>query len=155
MSQRTCRCGCGRSLGNRNAHARYTITCALRVKQEREQGGDVPTRQCRCGCGQPLQGRHGNARYATENCRLRVAIGQTERRRKAYEGYKPIVEHDPCSYCGRRAEFWKDHIGIDHIEPIAQGGLDHWSNLTGCCKYCNSSKRVDSLLIFLLRVAAW
>lgn len=41
----------------------------------------------------------------------------------------------PCFYCGS-----KDDIQIDHVVPIARGGLHSIGNLAPACKSCNSSK---------------
>jgi len=53
------------------------------------------------------------------------------------------LRRDPCSYCGGESE------AIDHIEPRAGGGTNHWSNLTAACDSCNGSKSDKPLLIFL------
>lgn len=45
-----------------------------------------------------------------------------------------------CAYCGKPKP-----LTIDHILPIAKGGLDKIENILGCCSSCNSSKN-DSLL---------
>jgi len=63
-----------------------------------------------------------------------------------------IVRRDPCAYCGATEEFWKPgEVGADHIVPIVTGGELDWTNLTGSCRDCNSSKGSLSLLSFLLR----
>jgi 5-methylcytosine-specific restriction endonuclease McrA len=59
--------------------------------------------------------------------------------------YAAILFRDPCSYCGAPS------TSIDHIVPIAAGGGNGWPNLTGACGPCNSSKRHQPLLRFLLR----
>lgn len=50
---------------------------------------------------------------------------------------------DPCSYCGSR------QTGIDHIDPIVNGGGAEWDNLTACCRSCNASKGKRGILLFL------
>lgn len=59
--------------------------------------------------------------------------------------YDAILRADPCSYCGASMEH------VDHIDAVAEGGRNHWANLTAACRHCNRSKSVDSLLSFLLR----
>lgn len=59
--------------------------------------------------------------------------------------YAKIVNADPCSYCSG--------IGgtIDHIIPISDGGENIWTNYTGACRSCNSSKNNTPLLQYMLR----
>jgi 5-methylcytosine-specific restriction endonuclease McrA len=63
-------------------------------------------------------------------------------------GYIQTVRKDPCSYCGASAGTW------DHIVALSKGGASDWTNATGACVRCNSSKQNDGLLSFLLRVPA-
>lgn len=58
--------------------------------------------------------------------------------------YIEIVRGDPCSYCGG------DGGSMDHIDPVNSGGDHHWSNMTGACQSCNSSKRErEDLLVWM------
>lgn len=59
-------------------------------------------------------------------------------------GYLEALFEDPCAYCGSRKD-----IGLDHLEPQVDGGADHWTNLTACCRRCNGRKHANSLLIAL------
>lgn len=61
--------------------------------------------------------------------------------------YVEIIAADPCVYCGAPAE------SIDHIVPVARGGSGEWQNLAPACLSCNSSKRDEDLLAFLLRTS--
>lgn len=54
-----------------------------------------------------------------------------------------------CMYCACKAT-----LTIDHIEPIARGGLHDPDNVVPACKSCNSSKNDTPLLIWLARRAA-
>jgi 5-methylcytosine-specific restriction endonuclease McrA len=54
-----------------------------------------------------------------------------------------ILYYDPCVYCGGPGGC------VDHIEPRANGGQDHWTNLTSSCRPCNSRKNAKPLLVFL------
>lgn len=58
--------------------------------------------------------------------------------------YALILRGDPCAYCGGPMEH------IDHITPIARGGVGTWDNLTAACSSCNQSKHTRTLLDFLL-----
>ncbi|MDE2106793.1 MAG: HNH endonuclease [Patescibacteria group bacterium] len=75
---------------------------------------------------------------------------QTFRRRFRYDDqcveYAAILMTDLCCYCGRRP------CGeIDHIDPIARGGINGWNNLTSACRLCNGSKNATPLLLWLAR----
>lgn len=55
-----------------------------------------------------------------------------------------------CQICGRHIDFDCDsnsdyYPSIDHIIPIAKGGLHQWDNVQLACRYCNSLKR-DNLV---------
>jgi HNH endonuclease len=43
-----------------------------------------------------------------------------------------------CQFCGRRFE--GDKLTIDHLIPIARGGLDEPTNYVACCEPCNQQK---------------
>jgi len=60
--------------------------------------------------------------------------------------YAALIAHDPCAYCGEPGGT------IDHIEPLVNGGANHWSNLTGACFSCNARKQRRPLLAALLDI---
>lgn len=60
--------------------------------------------------------------------------------------YVQLISLDPCVYCGAESE------AIDHIVPVAKFGDGGWENLAPACTSCNSSKRDEDLLSFMLRV---
>lgn len=50
-----------------------------------------------------------------------------------------------CQLCGKHINFdcnsnSKDYPSIDHIKPIAKGGLHSWNNVQLACRGCNSAK---------------
>jgi len=49
----------------------------------------------------------------------------------------------PCVYCGER-----DNIQIDHVIPIAKGGVHGIGNLQPLCKVCNSKKSDKYMMQF-------
>jgi len=59
--------------------------------------------------------------------------------------YVRLISGDPCVYCGGKTK------AVDHIVPVAKDGSGAWSNLAPACMSCNSSKRDEHLLSFLLR----
>lgn len=78
-------------------------------------------------------------RWSRENAR---------RRRLGYDeiavAYAEILASDPCVYCGEPAG------EVDHLDPIAKGGANDWSNLTAACRTCNARKGHRSVLEALL-----
>jgi 5-methylcytosine-specific restriction protein A len=44
-----------------------------------------------------------------------------------------------CHWCGRR--FSSSELTMDHIVPIARGGLSSKGNVVVCCKECNNQKK--------------
>ena len=50
-----------------------------------------------------------------------------------------------CSYCGKSCS---GNFHIDHIEPLAKGGLHELDNLTISCPSCNQSKHSKPLLLW-------
>ena len=87
--------------------------------------------------------RQANLEYARAKGR------EAQRRRKLdYNAesieYADIVEADPCVYCGGASET------LEHIECLAGGGTNHWTNLAGACLGCNSSKNDKPLVQYLL-----
>ena len=61
-----------------------------------------------------------------------------------------VVQYDPCSYCGRRGDYWRSMLTLDHVTPRSQGGGDGWMNITASCFRCNSSKCDAPLLLAML-----
>lgn len=44
-----------------------------------------------------------------------------------------------CAYCGRSA------TTVDHVVPLAKGGVSSWLNLVAACRACNHAKADKSL----------
>jgi 5-methylcytosine-specific restriction endonuclease McrA len=57
--------------------------------------------------------------------------------------YCRAMRADPCAYCGAPSQ------ALDHIVPRSDGGSNDWTNRTGVCSSCNSTKQQSPLLIFL------
>lgn len=43
-----------------------------------------------------------------------------------------------CMYCGGR--FSPRQLSRDHVRPVSQGGVDHWTNVVTACVRCNNAK---------------
>lgn len=56
-----------------------------------------------------------------------------------------VYERDnyTCQYCGKK--YNKSYLTKDHVIPKSAGGLETWSNIVTCCKYCNVIKANKSL----------
>jgi uncharacterized protein YdaU (DUF1376 family) len=64
---------------------------------------------------------------------------QDLRGRENYRQYRYFVlERDgyKCAYCGSMGV----NLQLDHVIPRSRGGADDPSNLSACCKPCNTSK---------------
>lgn len=73
--------------------------------------------------------------------RKRNAINSNTSSVNAFEIQKIInYFNHSCSYCGS-----KDNQSIDHMVPLARGGIHELSNLIPACKKCNSSKCASSV----------
>lgn len=81
-------------------------------------------------------------RYREKNKEKIIATSLHRRRPEAgYVNPEHLAEirksaDGTCQYCGGVFE----KLTIDHIAPLAAGGLNEIGNLIPCCKYCNSSK---------------
>jgi len=56
-----------------------------------------------------------------------------------------------CVYCGAKCR--ADELTIDHIIPLALGGLDEMTNWATCCRACNQRKAAQPLKKFLESLA--
>lgn len=82
--------------------------------------------------------------YANADPELHRARARRKTPRRNNRGSAVALLADPCAYCGGTSE------EVDHIVPVATGGDDDWTNLTGSCQSCNRSKQAKPLLLFLL-----
>ena len=67
----------------------------------------------------------------------------TEKKRKhaIYVPHKTTLYADQsgrCNGCGQKFHF--KHFTVDHIMPLARGGINDLENLQGLCYYCNNLK---------------
>ena len=51
-----------------------------------------------------------------------------------------------CVYCVERKT-----LSMDHIEPIALGGMHEPENIAPACRSCNASKKNSSLIVWLAK----
>ena len=99
-------------------------------------------------CGEPLFTLHGGINAAT-GLRSRIQISSiiaTHGNHKIREAYTPplsnrtLFQRDDhlCLYCGEH--FDHRDLSRDHVTPISQGGLNHWTNVVTACTRCNNHK---------------
>jgi 5-methylcytosine-specific restriction endonuclease McrA len=77
-----------------------------------------------------LANRH---RYRAASARRRRVIANQPKFKITAKDFEKIM-HQPCIYCGGKAEH------LDHVIPIARGGLHKIGNLAPACAKCNLSK---------------
>jgi len=61
--------------------------------------------------------------------------------------YKILSSRKTCHYCGERLT--KENRSLDHMQPLAKGGLHSVANLTVCCRACNAKKNNKDFLAWL------
>ncbi len=49
-----------------------------------------------------------------------------------------VRDKHQCQYCGEH--FSKNHLTLDHVVPVVQGGGKTWENIVTACKPCNQRK---------------
>jgi 5-methylcytosine-specific restriction endonuclease McrA len=49
-----------------------------------------------------------------------------------------LRDQHTCQYCG--GKYAKNHLTLDHVLPIVQGGKKCWENIVTACKPCNQRK---------------
>jgi 5-methylcytosine-specific restriction protein A len=60
-----------------------------------------------------------------------------ELRRKQW--WKQKIDKGECGYCG--AKFNPADLTMDHIVPLARGGMSTKGNVVPACKECNNKKK--------------
>ena len=69
-------------------------------------------------------------------------------RSEAQSVRKRIKPSDNCPYCTAPLD---ETMQLDHMYPIARGGLNLDTNLVFCCKSCNQKKSDLGLIEFVLQ----
>lgn len=97
----------------------------------------VGQKRCR-SCAKYLKDNHGDLRlWRNGRPDMSITLWKVYQRDKGY-----------CRGCGRHLEFVEDYNSdvypsIDHIVPLAKGGLHRWDNVQLMCRACNSIKCDD------------
>ena len=99
-------------------------------------------------CGEPLFTLHGginaiSQRQSTIEINSIVATHGNHQLRDSYTpplSNRTLFQRDNhlCLYCGEY--FPHRALSRDHVTPISQGGLNHWTNVVTACTRCNNHK---------------
>lgn len=73
-----------------------------------------------------------------DDARIRHEKGKARELRKS-RWWKQKIAPGVCHYCG--GHFLPHELTMDHVVPLARGGVSSKNNLVPCCKECNNSKR--------------
>ena len=69
---------------------------------------------------------------------IRQEKGKARELRKSH-WWKNKISAGKCYYCARKVE--PSSLTMDHVVPLARGGLSKKNNLAACCKDCNTKKK--------------
>ncbi|WP_368857858.1 HNH endonuclease [Streptomyces sp. DH12] len=59
-----------------------------------------------------------------------------------------------CTYCDR--DFGPSVVAeVDHVRPLAHGGLHEWGNLVPACRDCNRAKSDSDVVSWLAAHLRW
>ena len=112
-------------------------------------------KQC-ASCGKTFISNYYTQKYCSDKCKR---SGNTYRSRCRHYGvyYDPSVtrikvvrrDKNTCQICGKtcnpKDKSWgslgPDFPTLDHIIPLAKGGMHTWNNVQCACAICNSNKR--------------
>lgn len=122
----------------------------LKNRARRIERAEKATKACKC-CG--IVFRSTSRIYCSDECAKRASNARKDKR--IYRNGKPdlsinlkrLYQRDRgfCQICGKHLEFIEDiqsdnYPSIDHIIPIAKGGLHSWDNVQLACRGCNDRK---------------
>lgn len=107
-----------------------------------------------CGsCGKLFNAKSITQKYCSEECSKRM--DNLRRDKRIYKNGKPDLsitltkvymrDQGVCQICGKHIDFdcnpnSKYYPSIDHIIPLARGGMHQWDNVQLACRKCNTLK---------------
>lgn len=53
-----------------------------------------------------------------------------------------LLNQGVCHYCHRK--FLRNQLTMDHLIPLARGGVSSKGNIVPACKECNQTKKLDT-----------
>jgi 5-methylcytosine-specific restriction protein A len=53
-----------------------------------------------------------------------------------------LLNQGICHYCHRK--FTRNQLTMDHLVPLARGGVSSKGNIVPACKECNQAKKLDT-----------
>jgi 5-methylcytosine-specific restriction endonuclease McrA len=123
------------------------------MERQRRQKNGGAAEKARWRKENPEKAKANSARYRKKN---KSVIDKRRRERRALIAQG---EYSPCDH--QRAEILKSNWGLcsycntrkatdlDHLVPLAAGGLDRVENLVPACDTCNGSKGNRTLIVWL------
>lgn len=109
-----------------------------------------------CGCFFYGGNKYCSSECAKEPARHRYAMKKNRRKEKGWTtesktiSLAKLYERDNgiCYLCGKKCEYSEDYNSntyptIDHVVPIAKGGMDEWKNIRLAHRFCNLAKGVE------------
>jgi 5-methylcytosine-specific restriction protein A len=73
---------------------------------------------------------------------------QKARKLKQSGWWKNKLASGVCHYCGEK--FRPQELTLDHVVPLARGGVSNKSNIVCACKDCNKNKEVATPVDLIL-----
>ena len=58
--------------------------------------------------------------------------------------WKQKLKKGACYFCEKT--FSKNQLTMEHLVPLARGGLSIKNNIVVCCKDCNSNKKHETII---------
>lgn len=86
-----------------------------------------------------------NKNQHLENIKGLAAQAINKTRQRANQIKSNMIINDFCPYCGERI----DEVHVDHIYPVAKGGLSSTKNMVRVCALCNMKKKDLTLSQFI------
>ena len=56
--------------------------------------------------------------------------------------WRTLLSRGLCHYCGKK--FKASELTMDHVTPLARGGISTRGNIVPACKACNTNKKLDT-----------
>lgn len=77
----------------------------------------------------------------TDPKRLKKERDKAQKLKKS-QWWRDQLNRGICHYCGEK--FSADQLTMDHIVPLARGGMSNPGNIVPSCKNCNNKKKLDT-----------
>ena len=135
---------CKSSNDSARKRKQYTNDTALRQRKKEYDKAYVQNNREKYNAYQTAY--YMNKYYTNEDFRVTMLLRAYKRRTLGtltVQQWHDICElfDNSCAYCGS-----KHNLTMDHVVPVARGGLTEYYNIVPACKSCNSSKNVKDVI---------